>query len=89
MQRKRLVVVVRVVAVSCSCMVVHHTNPYPAVCPCPLDAAPMRYPTCAGKKHCASGQLGPRREKGTSVGERQRLPNGMGLTLAVPPPSLI
>ena len=89
MQWKRLGVVVRVVAVPCSCMVVHHTNPSPAVRPYAPDAAPPRYPTRAGKKRCASGLLGPRGEKGTSVGERRRLPDGVGLTLAAPPPSLI
>jgi len=89
MQRKRLGVVVRVVAVSCSCLVIHHTNPSPAVRPCALDAAPPRYPTRVGKKHCASGLLGPRGAKGTSVGEQRWLPNGVGLTLAAPPPSLI
>ena len=89
MQRKRLGVVVRVVAVPCSCVVVHHTNPSPAVRPCAPDAAPLRYPTRAGKKRCASGLLGPRGAKGASVGERRRLPNGVGLTLAAPPPSLI
>jgi len=88
-QRKRLGVVVHVVAVLCSCVVIHHTNPSPAVHPCAQDAAPPRYFTRAGKKRCASGLLGPRGAKGTSMGERRRLPNGMGLTLAAPPPSLI
>ena len=82
-------VVVRVVAVSCSCVVVHHTNPSPVVHPCAPDAAPLRYPTRARKKRCASGLLGPRGAKGVSVGERRRLPDGLGLTLATPPPSLI
>ena len=78
MQRKRLGVVVHVVAVQCSCVVVHHTNPSLAVRPCAPHAAPLRYPTRAGKKRCASGLLGPRGAKGTSVGERRRLPNGVG-----------
>jgi len=81
-QRKRLDVAVRIEAVSCSCMVIHHANPSPAVHPCALDVAPPRYPTRVGKKRCASGLLGPRGAVGTSVGERRWLPNGVGLTLA-------
>jgi len=70
-------------------MVVHHTNPSLVVHPDALDAAPLRYPTCAGKKRCASGLLGPRGAKGMSIGEQRRLPNGVGITLAMPLPSLI
>jgi len=49
-------------------MVVHHINPSCAVCPYAPDAAPPRYPTCTGKKHRASGLLGPRGALGVSVG---------------------
>ena len=47
-QHKRLGVVVCIVAMSCSCVVVHHVNLSRAVCPCALDAAPLRYPTRTG-----------------------------------------
>ena len=87
-QRKRLGVVMCVVAVQCSCVVVHHANPSPTVHPCAPDAAPPRYPTHAGKKRCASGLLGPLGAKGASMGERRRLPDGVGLNLAVPLPLL-
>ena len=89
MQPKRLGVVVHIVAVSNNCVVIHHPNPSLMVHPCAPDAAPPRYPTRAGKKRCASGLQGPRGAKGASVGERRRLPGGVGLTLATPPPSLI
>jgi len=88
MQRKRLGVVVRVVAVPCSCVVIHHTNLSSTGRPCALDAALSRYPTRVGKKHCASRLLGPRGAKGTSMDERRQLPNGVGLTLAAPLPLL-
>jgi len=87
-QWKGLDVVVRIVAVPCSCVVVHHANPSPAVHPCAPDVAPPRYPTRAGKKRCTSGLLGPRGAIGASMGERRRLPNGVGLTLAAPLPLL-
>jgi len=57
--------------------------------PCAPDATPPRSPTHAGKKRCTSGLLGPQGAKGASVGERRRLPDGVGLTLAAPHPSLI
>ena len=56
--------------------------------PCALDVVPLRYPTRAGKKRCASGLQGPRGAKGASVGERRWLPDGVGLTLATPLPLL-
>jgi len=78
LQRKRLDVVVRVVAVPCSCVVVHHVNPSRAVRLCAPDAAPPRYATRAGKKRHVSGLLGPRGAIGASMGERRRrLPNGV------------
>ena len=76
-QRKRLNVVVRVVAVSCSCVVVHHVNPSCAVRPCAPNAAPLRYPTRAEKKRHASRLLGPRGAICASVGEQRQLPNGV------------
>ena len=76
-QRKRLDVVVRVVAVPCSCVVIHHVNPSRAVCPCAPDVAPSMYPTHAGKKRRVSGLLGPRGLIGASMGERRRLPNSL------------
>jgi len=67
MQWKRLGVVVRIVAVPCSCMVVYHVNPSCAVCLCATDAAPPRYPTRPGKKHRASRLLGPQGAIGAGV----------------------
>ena len=85
-QRNQLNVVVRVVAVPCSCMVVRHVNPSRAFRPCAPDAAPLRYPTHTGKKRHAFRLLGPR--GATGVGERRWLPNGVGKPWP-PPPSLL
>jgi hypothetical protein len=73
-QRKRLDVVERVVAVPCSCVVVRHVHPpladrpSRAVRPCDPYAAPPRYPTRTERKRCTFGLLGPRGAVGVSVG---------------------
>jgi hypothetical protein len=66
-----------IVAVPCSCVVIHNVNPTHAVHPCAPDVAPLRYPTHAGKKRRASGLLGPRGAISVSVGEQRQLPNSV------------
>jgi hypothetical protein len=42
-------------------------RPSHAVRPCAPDVAPPRYPTCTGRKRCASELLGPRGPVGVSM----------------------
>jgi hypothetical protein len=75
-------------------MVIRHIHPLladrpsRAVCPCAPDAAPLRYPTCTGRKRCTSGLLGPQGAVGMSVG-RVTAAAQWRESLAAPSPSLI